>query len=203
VERYPVKRIILGLLPFLLVSCNAYFPHLRVIRANYNVSRGEYQPAIVDYLRAQDAPEYAEWISYNLGTVYHYLGEAGAAGERWEEARASGVDDLVFGSSFNRGVFLFEQGRYAEAFREFRFALMVNPSNRPAKANLELTLERMAAGSELEGEGGRGDTRDGETPDDSTAAGGSNRMLDYVRRKEEQRWRANSEESVPEGERDW
>jgi hypothetical protein len=75
-----VKRFLLGLMPLILVSCNAYFPHLRVIRANYNVSRGEYQPAIVDYLRAQEVPDYSEWISYNLGTVYHYLGESGAAG---------------------------------------------------------------------------------------------------------------------------
>lgn len=198
-----MKRFLLGLMPLILVSCNAYFPHLRVIRANYNVSRGEYQPAIVDYLRAQEVPDYSEWISYNLGTVYHYLGESGAAGERWEEARASGVDDLVFGSSFNRGVFLFEQGRYAEAFQEFRFALMVNPASRPAKANLELTLERIEAGSELDGEGGRGETTEGGAGQDPPPAGGGNRMLDYVRRKEEQRWRANSEESVPLGERDW
>ena len=197
-----MKRLLIALAPLLLVSCNAYFPHLRVIRANYNVSRGEYQPAIVDYLRAQEAQEYEPWLSYNLGTVYHYLGESGAANDRWESAREADVDDLTFGASFNRGVFLFEQGRYQDAFREFRFALQVNPASRAAKTNLELTLERIEAGSELDGEGSRSGDGGGST----TTGGnddGATRMLDYVRRKEEQRWRANSEPAPAAEARDW
>lgn len=203
-EEDAVKRLVILLLPFLLTGCNAYFPHLRVIRANYSVSRGEYQPAIVDYLRAREATEYEHWLAYNLGTVYHYLGESGAASVQWETARESDVDDLMFGASFNRGVFLFEQGRYEEAYREFRFALRVSPGSREAKENLELTLERIDAGSELDGEPAReAGASSGASGDADGDGAGTTRMLDYVRRKEEQRWRANSEMAPPREDRDW
>ncbi|HKK49475.1 MAG TPA: tetratricopeptide repeat protein [Alkalispirochaeta sp.] len=197
-----MKRIMLVLMPLLLVSCNAYFPHLRVVRANYNVSRGEYQPAIVDYLRAQGISEYEPWLAYNLGTVYHYLGESGAAVDRWEAAWESNVDDLMYGARFNRGVFLFEQGRYQESFQEFRSALRINPGSRAAKTNLELTIERIAAGSELEGEGARSSTGRDDRSDESQDSGGQ-RMLDYLRRKQEQQWRANQEQAVTEEANDW
>lgn len=197
-----MKRIMLVLMPLLLVSCNAYFPHLRVVRANYNVSRGEYQPAIVDYLRAQGISEYEPWLAYNLGTVYHYLGESGAAVDRWEAAWESNVDDLMYGARFNRGVFLFEQGRYQESFQEFRSALRINPGSRAAKTNLELTIERIAAGSELEGEGARSSAGRDDRSEESQDSGGQ-RMLDYLRRKQEQQWRANQEQAVTEEANDW
>lgn len=199
--RCTVKRIMLFVLPFLLVSCNAYFPHLRVVRANYNVSRGEYQPAIVDYLRAQGVSEYEPWLAYNLGTVYHYLGESGAAVDRWEAAWESDVDDLMYGARFNRGVFLFEQGRFRDAFREFRYALQINPASRAAKTNMELALERIDAGSELDGDGPRDSTGDEERGE--SEAGGGQRMLEYLRRKQEQEWRANQEHGVSDEAEDW
>ncbi|MFW5827499.1 MAG: tetratricopeptide repeat protein [Alkalispirochaeta sp.] len=197
-----MKRIVLLLMPLLLVSCNVYFPHLRVVRANYNVSRGEYQPAIVDYLRAQGTAEYEPWLAYNLGTVYHYLGESGAAVDRWEAAWESNVDDLMYGARFNRGVYLFEQGRYQEAFQEFRSALRINPGSRAAKTNLELTIERMEAGSELDGDGPRSSSGRSDRSEESQDSGGE-RMLDYLRRKQEQQWRANQEQGVTEEARDW
>lgn len=183
-----------------LSSCNAYFPHLRVIRANYQVSRGEYQPAIVDYLRAREGEEFQPWLSYNLGTVYHYLGESGAAVDQWELAISSAVPEAGFGASFNRGVYLFEQGRYGDAFEAFRYALQLDPGSRAAKTNMELTLQRLEARSDLNGEqsgaasasgGGRG------------TDGGTTRMLDYIRRKQEQQWRANNQTSLPDGTEDW
>ena len=185
---------------WMLVSCNAYVPHLQVVRANYNVSRGEYQPAIVDYLRAQETAQFGNWLSYNLGNVYHFLGEAEAADDRWEAARSSNVTDLLFGASFNQGVYLYEQGRYGEALAQFRFALSVEPESVAAKNNFELTLEKIEAGSELAGrsrastESGSGVSQDGT---------GATRMLDYMRRTEEQRWRANLDAGVSPTASDW
>ncbi|MCG8479542.1 MAG: hypothetical protein MI724_10635 [Spirochaetales bacterium] len=183
-----------------LVSCNAYLPHLQVVRANYNVSRGEYQPAIVDYLRAQETAQFEDWLSYNLGNVYHFLGESEAADDRWESARTSNVTDLLFGASFNQGVYLYEQGRYEEALTEFRFALSVEPQSVAAKNNFELTLEKIEAGSEL---AGRGSVSAGGGSSSSEDGTGATRMLDYMRRKEEQRWRANVEVGVSPAAEDW
>ncbi len=188
-----------GLL-WMLVSCNAYVPHLQVVRANYNVSRGEYQPAIVDYLRAQETAQFEDWLSYNLGNVYHFLGESEAADDRWESARTSDVADLLFGASFNRGVYLYEQGRYEEALSDFRFALSIEPQSVAAKNNFELTLEKIEAGSELAGRGSASTGGGSSSSQDST---GATRMLDYMRRKEEQRWRANVEAGVSPVAQDW
>ena len=184
----------------MLVSCNAYIPHLQVVRANYNVSRGEYQPAIVDYLRAQENAQFEYWLSYNLGNVYHFLGEAEAADDRWEAAGTSNVTDLLFGASFNRGVYLYEQGRYGEALARFRFALSVEPQSIAAKNNFELTLEKIEAGSELAGRGSASIDGGRSVPQDGT---GATRMLDYMRRTEEQRWRANLDAGVSPAAADW
>jgi tetratricopeptide (TPR) repeat protein len=196
-----LRSLVIGGMAIALSSCTGYVPHLRVIRANYNVSRGEYQLAIVDYLRAQESPTYERWLSYNLGNVYHFLGESGAANQRWEVARASDVSDLQFGASFNQGVWHYEQGQYMQALRQFRFALAIEPTSRAAKTNFELTLEKLAAGSELGGtsEGGTAAGAAAASPSDS----GATRMLDYMQRTEDQRWRARSEQSPPIEERDW
>ncbi len=197
-----------GLMPLVilaisaLTACAPYIPHARVIRANYNVSRGEYQAAIVDYLRASETPEYRLWFDYNLANVYHYLGESEAARERWSEAQEGDVPDLVFGAAFNTGVYLYEQGRYDEAFLQFRYALSIDPRSLDSKQNLELVLEKLAAESEL-GEDSATTSGGGETVRAGGQAGAGTRMLDYVRRKEEQRWQASSR-ALPDGEaRDW
>lgn len=195
-----MKPMLVVLAMLALGSCNAYFPHLRVIRANYQVSRGEYQPAIVDYLRAREVEEFQPWLAYNLGTVYHYLGESGAAVDQWELAIGSDVADAGFGASFNQGVYLFEQGRYAAAFQSFRYALQLDPGSRAAKTNMELTLQRLEAGSDI---GSDRQSATGTSAGQSGADGGTTRMLDYIRRKQEQQWRANNQTSLPEGAEDW
>lgn len=184
-----------------LASCTPYAPHGRVLRANYNVSRGEYQAAIVDYLRALESGEYELWLSYNLANVYHYLGESGAALDRWTNAQNADVTDLMFGAAFNSGVYLYEQGRYEEAFGRFRFALTIDPTNVDAKRNLELTLGKIDAESEIAEEGGTASA--GVATQNAEGPGAGTRMLDYVRRKEEQRWRASSEIETEPGVRDW
>lgn len=196
-----VVAVVLAAALLALSSCTPYAPHARVLRANYNVSRGEYQAAIVDYLRALESGEYELWLSYNLANVYHYLGESGAAMDRWDNAQNANVTDLMFGAAFNSGVYLYEQGRYDEAFQRFRFSLTIDPTNVDAKRNLELTLEKIEAESEIGEEGGT--TSGGAATENSGGPGAGTRMLDYVRRKEEQRWRASSEIDTEPGVRDW
>jgi tetratricopeptide (TPR) repeat protein len=178
-------------------GCSGYIPPLLVLRANYNVSRGEYQTAVVDYLRASGNSEYDAWISYNLGNVYHALGENEGAVEMWERSRQSDAADLLFGASFNRGVYAYERGLYDEALAQFRTALEVAPSSLAAKRNYELALEKLRAEEEI-GEAGEAGDPVNPIPDQS-----GNRILDYVGRKEEQRWRANAERSVEPGVQDW
>ena len=187
-----------------LSGCNLYGPHLLTSRANYNGSRGEYQPAIVDYLRAGESGQYDRWLAYNLGNVYHYLGESSAALERWDFARAAESRELIFNASFNRGVYYLEQGRYREARRHFRTALEIEPSNAAAKRNLELTLERITAESDLTGDLAQPDPAAAPAASEAGRPGeGGNRMLDYMRRREEQRWRAGQQVRVDPDVEDW
>lgn len=184
-------------------SCAPYTSHARVARANYNVSRGEYQAAIVDYLRALESNEFEPWLAYNLANVYHYLGESGAAVDRWADAQNGDVPDLAFGAAFNAGVYLYEQGRYSSAFDQFRYALTIDPASVDAKRNLELALEKIAAESEIGEEGGTPTSSGEKGRAEADEPGAGARMLDYVRRKEEQRWRAASETEPGARVRDW
>lgn len=187
-----IRNLIIGALAAVTLSgCGAYGEHLLVMRANYNVSRGEFQNAIVDYLGAAETRVYEPWIAYNLGNVYHYLGESTAALEMWELAQRGDVPDLLFGSAFNRGVYLYDQGRFAEALEQFRYSLLVDSSNVAAKVNLELTLEKLRAEEDLSGGSAAAGGSGAAQPLPVAEANAATRVLDYVRRVEEQRWRAN------------
>jgi len=179
----------------LLGGCERYSAHARVLRANYSVSRGDYQSAIVDYLRAAEVSEYEPWLSYNLGNVYHSLGESQVALEMWSTAQEAQVGDLLFGSAFNRGVFYFEQGRYDRAVEQFRFALRVDGTDLDTKRNLELSIERLRAETEFSSNSATGERQ--------VTSGSGGRILDYIRRKEEQQWRSNAETVPQPGIRDW
>lgn len=200
VRRARIAVIVAGA-SILAGGCEGFPAHARVVRANYNVSRGDYQSAIVDYLRAGDDPRYEQWVAYNLGNVYHFIGEGDAALERWERALAASDADLLYGAHFNRGVLLYEQGRFIEARDAFRNALTVSPRSAAAKVNLELVLQRLEAESALEN-GRRGEST-AEPAAAASADGGASRILDYVRRREEQRWRASREAHGRPGARDW
>ncbi len=201
---------LLALMVPMIVGCNAYGPHIQTLRGNYAFSSGDYQPAIVDYLRAQEDGMFEGWIAFNLGNVYFFLGESPAALDRWDAARDTGDRDIMFRSAFNHGVFFFEQGRYREAFHQFRNALELSPGDVSARHNMEMTVVRLLADSDLSQ---RSDERTSSPPHDSSSdqspgdsaldQGTANRMLDYMRRREEQRWRANIEQAPDPEVEDW
>ena len=196
-----VFRILLVTTVVIFSSCEAHAPHLLVLRGNYNVSRGDYQRAIVDYLKARSEREYEPWIAYNIGNVYHYLGESDAAVDQWTRAGESSIDDLRFGASFNRGGYLLEQGRYEEALERFRYALAMEPSSMTAKRNFEIALERLESASGLSRENTT--TEKVKSRQQASSESTATRMLDYIRRKEEQRWRANASHDDTQEENDW
>lgn len=187
----------LVILPF-LAGCAPLHSHLEVLQGNYFFSRGDYQESIVSYLTLLEEPEVGEYVSYNLGNVYQALGEGNAALRMWEEAERSEDASLLFRVSFNRGVFYFERGEYAEAFDAFKEALRLNDSSLSAKINLELTLLRLNAEEQLTPQSG--EQQGGEAQEIGSEA---LRVLEFVRRKEQQRWEANRETETSEFRRDW
>lgn len=205
--------VLLGLAPVLMLlfgACAPARPMIAVVRGNLAHSRGDYQTALVHYLTADDEAT-AGWVLFNTANVYYALGEQEAALATWEESRtrtSAGTDEvfdgpeisLLHAASFNRGVLHYERGEFEAAYEEFRYALSLQPGSLATKRNLELALERRRAAESAPEEGG-GTSGNGDGSADGDAS--TLRILEFVRRKEAERWLANREEAESGSARDW
>ncbi len=179
----------------LLSGCESPETHFAVLQGNYVFARGEYPRATYSYLEALGRGRWGNRIHYNLGNVYHELGEEDAALREWEFALSGQDPELDFRIAFNRGVLLYEQARYQEAYDAFRRALSINSASIDAKINLEHSLRKINRGRQEQqiepsaGEGG--------------SSGESERILDYVRRSKQDRWTPGFGEGESEGGKAW
>lgn len=182
----------------LLTGCAIGTAYREVFLGNDSFSRGDYQEATVHYLDAQHSgTEYQAWISYNLGNVYHSLGEVNAAMELWNVATHTTDKALLFNVQFNRGIAFYESGHYDEAYQAFRETLELDPANMDAKLNLELTQKKLQAAA--------GTPTITETASPSAIQGSedSDRLLEYVRRKEGRIWIPTIPHTDTETANDW
>lgn len=208
-----LRTAVLAIAVAMLCGCAGSRPMLAVLRGNLAYGRGDYQTALVHYLSAGDETADRGWLLFNQANVYYALGEQEAALATWDEARSStstavGRDAeapltlLIHAASYNRGVLLYQRGDYEAAYDEFRYALDVNPQSVPTKVNLELALRKIRSAEQAEQVGGdAGSVSD--KPTDEEAGPATLRILEYVRRKEAQRWFANKETDDPPDPRDW
>lgn len=199
-----------------LTGCSSGGPMITVLRGNLAYGRGDYQTALVHYLAAEEAAEDRGWLLFNTGNVYYALGEQEAALTAWADARIASApteadDDemagstlLIHAASYNRGVLLYQRGDYRASYDEFRYALTVNPQSMAAKTNLELALRKIRLAEQAEQVGGGQAAGEGGDQQDEAGAGAATlRILEYVRRKEAQRWFANRESDDSSDPRDW
>ena len=165
-------------LAFVLVlsSCADSAVYLRVLEGNYAFSRGDYMTANLDYIRAEREMAHLPRIHYNVGNVYHALGESDAALEKWQRAENREDEELLYRIAFNRGVLYYERGNYQEAYRAFRRALKFSPDDVEAKVNLEYALRKQAL---EEGEPEPPASASGEEP---PVSDDGKRILEYVKR---------------------
>jgi len=182
----------------LLSSCGAVGPYFHVVKGNYALQNGRYQEAVVSYSEAMKADLHSKWIYYNLGNAYRAQGEADAAFNMWQRAVPSDSSELGYHVHFNMGTVHYEQGKYREAYQEFKKALQLKPSGTDAKINLEMCLKKMEADKENK-------TSKPKSMQEAAAGKGQQniqRLLDYVRRKEIRGW--NTEKSQEqETVKDW
>lgn len=181
-----------------LVGCGLGDPHLTVLRGNLSFERGVFQDSIVRYLDALEGDlENASYVFYNLGTVYHAVAENEAAVEAWDLAAANAPSDVLFALHHNRGNLYYRQGRYADAYEQFRRALMLNPSSVGSKINLELALQRVQAAESAP------TTRSGGAGGNGAVSDEARRVLEYMRRKETGQWQATDTQEARDVERYW
>jgi Ca-activated chloride channel family protein len=182
------KALVVAVL-LLLSSCNALEPGNSVLVGNYSYQIGEFQEATIHYIKGLERQKYKEWIYYNMGNVYFSLGEGGAAIDVWEYVESTEDSGLRHRLNFNKGVLYYQLGKYNEAYNMFKESLKADPSSLDAKINLELTLGKLAApavenSKESKGSG-TGVINPGETE----------RMLEYIKRKEGKVWFSSVKES--------
>lgn len=187
-------------LALLFGSCSQASLYIKVIEGNYSYSRGEYVDANFKYVQAAKRKEYLSRISYDLGNVYHSLGESEAALEEWDIAAQSEEDsELTYRIAFNRGVLSYEMGRYQDAYQQFRQALKINPDDIEAKANLEYCLRKLNSGRDATQEG----TGSSQESSKEQLSGEGKRILEYVRRNSASLLKPDSSLEEAENDKDW
>ncbi len=196
--RLQFYALLVGTFVMLLTqSCIMGQSRWEILQGNLAFSRGDYHQATLHYLDAlKDSTEHQDWIRYNLGNVYHSLGETEASSRMWKKTETSQDQELLFAVLFNQGVAAYEAGKYRDALAVFRRALNLNPKHHGVKVNLELTQQKIGTSRAETPSSGSTQTAPPKTEDNA-------RVLDYVRLKEERFWLSLRKDQVDAGENDW
>ncbi len=179
------KNLLILLLVTGLAGCSHQGAHWKIIKGNYDFINGRYQKATVEYLGLlEDELQNREVVHYNLGNVFYALGETKSADEEWSLALEGTDPKLRFRTLFNHGNLYYEMSQYEQAYSFFRQALILNPESMEAKRNLELSLQKLGSQKAVveEPSAGRAVERTGSADEDVE------RILNYIKRKEESRW---------------
>jgi Ca-activated chloride channel family protein len=192
-EKHLLRIIIIISLFSPLCSCGK--PVLQVLYGNYRYNQGEYTQATISYMRALETGQDGSVVEYNLGNVYHALGETDSAIKTFVEAASEGTwEELIFRSHYNLGGIYFELGSFDEAVHHYIQALLAQPNEREAKINLELALKKLDADEGVKPE-----------PPAREEESLEARYQDILNtmRKEGQIWKSPQEETAPVQGSDW
>ena len=127
----------------LLLVAGGRQPHVAVLEGNYDFARGDLVRALRHYRGAAHAG--SPVVAYNLANAELAWGESDAGLELLRSIPADAPPDLRRRVAFNLGHAHYRAGRYREAARHFRDALVLGPEWADARINLELALRRMRA----------------------------------------------------------
>lgn len=184
---------------FSLSACSKAKVYFQVASGNWAFDRGDYQEANIDYLDARLTGLYSGYTAYDLGNVYHALGEGEAAAAEWAKAERSSDPALKEATLFNEGILAYELGHYRVAYEAFRRTLEIDSSDISAKINLELAYDRMRTQENPPGGGPRPSETIGVVKD----KGQVNRELDFIRDREDQHWKAAANAPAAPNMPDW
>lgn len=132
------RATFLLILILLFTSCTESYTMWQVIIGNYRYEQGRYLEATTSYFKALQLEYQQDIIYFNLGSLYHALGEADAAQEMWKNITPKSSLLLQSQSYYNRGVTYYQIGNYVQAIEFFKEALTLNSQDVNAKINLEI-----------------------------------------------------------------
>jgi hypothetical protein len=102
-------------------------------------SKAEYEASVANHLKlSTDFGISSPNATYNLALSYHYNGQLEEAQRTYSGLMGSNNKTLISFASNQNGTILASQQKYDEALEAFRFALIQNPENEPARYNFEL-----------------------------------------------------------------
>ena len=102
---------------------------------NYDAAQSSYQEAI------EKSPELPE-PHYNSGNVHYRQGQNEEAQESYDRALLDADDELYRDIVFNQGNIQLQAGELEEAIGSYKEVLRLDPSDKAAKHNLEVALDR-------------------------------------------------------------
>jgi len=140
-----ISLVSLTVIVFFLSSCSE--GRLLLLEANYLISRGKYDEAIVPGQRALNYENAAPYAEYSLGLTFHSLDDDKAALQRYGNSQkildsisANEHRELRYRNYYNSGIIYFDEGNFNSAAEAFREALRIDPKKMDAKRNLEISL---------------------------------------------------------------
>lgn len=129
-----------------------------------------------------------DYALYGLASVYIKQKEYTSALERLNEISDSAHGDLVAGKWYQAGLIAYSRGQYQEATQFFRQSLEKDSQALDAKINYEISKKAVAASAAQKMAGSSG------FREQAKNEGGQEALFDYVRQKEENRWKTKNEE---------
>lgn len=117
--------------------------HRRTEKGNAQYLKGEHQPALSEYQKAQAVVPGAPQLHYDIGNVLYRQEDWAGAAQQYEQALGAADPDLSSRAAYNLGNALFHDKKYDEAIKAYTRALKSAPKDGDAKHNLEMALRAL------------------------------------------------------------
>jgi tetratricopeptide (TPR) repeat protein len=148
-----VKKIIFILIPsaVLFLSCSysgACYNNLKGIYASEN---GDYGKSVIYFKKAMQHSNSADYITYNISSVYRDMGEKEAATDTLLEITGNAVDEILYRKNYLKAVISYNEGRFSDAVDFFKKSVIIDNSDINLIKGLELAymqIENRTTGGE-------------------------------------------------------
>lgn len=185
-------------------SCGFPRSYVNGIEAFYKANSGEYQDALLIYLKMQDREAFKPWVNYNIANIYQRFSENNAALNILSSFPNVEENELMHYVNFNKGVAYYSIGDYENAKKSFIKALEYKRDDFSTKKNLELSIRKIKSISSLENFENRTLDKSAANEENKDDDADNEKILEYVKKREEQLWILDKKQDVKVStEKDW
>ncbi len=117
--------------------------HRRTEKGNALYLKGENEPALTEYQKAQATIPEAPQLHYDIGNVLYRQENWAGAAEAYERSLGAAGPELAPRAAYNLGNALFHDEKYDDAVKAYTRALRGAPQDGDAKHNLEMALRAL------------------------------------------------------------